>query len=154
MSQWSPTSWQSHPLNQGVDYPDKKKLDDVLEKLSSMPPLITGGEVLKLKEQLKEAALGNRFLLQGGDCAESFSECTTSNIQNKFKILLQMSLLLIHRLRKPIVRVGRIAGQYAKPRSSSEETKGDVTLPSYRGDLINHPEFTIEKTNPLSKTYA
>jgi 3-deoxy-7-phosphoheptulonate synthase len=151
MSQWSPTSWQSHPLNQGVDYPDKKKLDDVLEKLSSMPPLITGGEVLKLKEQLKEAALGNRFLLQGGDCAESFSECTTSNIQNKFKILLQMSLLLIHRLRKPIVRVGRIAGQYAKPRSSSEETKGDVTLPSYRGDLINHPEFTIEKRTPSPK---
>lgn len=142
MSKWSPFSWQSYPIQQGVDYPDKKTLDEVLTKLTHLPPLVTTGEITKLKEQLREAALGKRFLLQGGDCAESFNECRENNIKNKFKILLQMSLLLIHRLRKPIVRVGRIAGQYAKPRSNPLETKDGVTLPSYRGDLINHPDFT------------
>lgn len=142
MSEWSPYSWQSYEVGQHVDYPDQGLLDKVLTKLEHLPPLVTVGEIDKLKTQLAEAALGKRFLLQGGDCAESFDECKENNITNKFKILLQMSLLLIHRLRKPIVRVGRIAGQYAKPRSSDTETKEGVTLPSYRGDLINHPHFT------------
>ena len=142
MSEWSPLSWQSHAVKQHVNYPDEGLLDKVLTKLEHLPPLVTVGEITKLKEQLSDAALGKRFLLQGGDCAESFDECKENNIKNKFKILLQMSLLLIHRLRKPIVRVGRIAGQYAKPRSSATETKEGITLPSYRGDLINHPHFT------------
>lgn len=148
MTHWSPSSWKKKTLNQQVTYPSDTDLNQVLTKLSTLPPLVTTGEVNQLKEQLKDAALGNRFLLQGGDCAESFHECKTTNITNKFKILLQMSLILVHRLRKPIVRVGRIAGQYAKPRSSDTEIQNGITLPSYRGDLINQPAFTEEARIP------
>jgi 3-deoxy-7-phosphoheptulonate synthase len=121
---------------------------DVVARLSKLPPLVTSWEVETLKRQLAEAAEGKRFLLQGGDCAESFEECEPGVIVNKLKILLQMSLILIHGSKKPIIRVGRFAGQYAKPRSAETETRGKVTFPSYRGDMINCPNFTkAERTH-------
>lgn len=123
-------------------YPDQESLGRVLESLERLPPLVTSWEVEKLKAQLGEVARGDRFLLQGGDCSESFEECDSDTIAGKLKILLQMSFVLIHGSKKRVTRVGRFAGQYAKPRSSDMETKDDVTLPSYRGDLVNRLEFT------------
>ena len=106
-------------------------------ELHALPPLVTSWEILTLKQQLAEAQEGKRFLLQGGDCAESFDDCTSAVISNRLKVLLQMSLVLVHGLRLPVVRVGRFAGQYAKPRSTDTETSDGVTLPSYRGDIVN-----------------
>ncbi|MES9904448.1 MAG: 3-deoxy-7-phosphoheptulonate synthase class II, partial [Sedimenticola sp.] len=120
----------------------------VLAQLSQLPPLVTSWEIEALKGQLAAASRGEAFLLQGGDCAENFSDCTSPIIANKLKILLQMSLMLIHGLNKRVIRVGRIAGQYAKPRSADSETIDGATLPSYRGDLINGPEFTVEARTP------
>ena len=111
-------------------------------QLHELPPLVTSWEILSLKNLLAEAAEGRRFLLQGGDCAESFDDCTSPLISNRLKVMLQMSLVLVHGLKLPIVRVGRFAGQYAKPRSADIETRGDISLPSYRGDLVNAPAFT------------
>ncbi len=139
---WDPTSWQAKPTAQQTIYPDSKAVKKVIAKLSQLPPLVTSFEIEELKTQLGEAALGRRFLLQGGDCAESFADCNAHAITNKLKILLQMSLILLHGLRKPIIRVGRMAGQYAKPRSAESEAQNDVILPSYRGDLINRAPFT------------
>ncbi len=119
----------------------------MLAQLSTLPPLVTSWEIESLKGQLAEAAEGRRFLLQGGDCAERFDECESSAIASKLKILLQMSLVLVHGTRKRVIRVGRFAGQYAKPRSEDLETRDGVTLPSYRGDLINHAGFS-----PLERT--
>jgi 3-deoxy-7-phosphoheptulonate synthase len=148
MNQWHPTSWQAKPAKQQANYPSQEALDATLEQLSLLPPLATSWEIEALKGQLAAAARGEAFLLQGGDCAENFSDCNAQMITNKLKILLQMSLLLIHGLNKPVIRVGRIAGQYAKPRSADTETIDGVTLPSYRGDLINGPEFTPEARIP------
>lgn len=148
---WSPFSWQSFPAQQEVIYPDEKKLQGTIKQLSQRPPLITAGEINILKEKLAMVGRGEAFILQGGDCAESFSECNTQNITNKFKILLQMSVILLYGLRKPVIRVGRIAGQYAKPRSSNTEVKNDISLPSYRGDLINKDGFTLEERTPNPK---
>jgi len=120
----------------------------VVEEISKLPPLVTSWEVLALKTQLAEAARGQRFLLQGGDCAESFDHCDSGTIANKLKILLQMSLALTHGGEKQVIRVGRFAGQYAKPRSADFETRDGVTLPSYRGDLINRQEFTAAGRTP------
>ena len=120
----------------------------MVEEISKLPPLVTSWEVGALKTQLAEAARGERFLLHGGDCAESFDHCDSPTIANKLKILLQMSLVLTHGSRKRVIRLGRFAGQYAKPRSEEFETRGDVTLPSYRGDLINRPEFTEAARTP------
>src|SRR5690606_14257744 len=103
---------------------------------------VTSWEIFALKQQLAEAQEGKRFLLQGGDCAENFADCESATISNRLKVLLQMSLVLVHGLRKPLIRVGRFAGQYAKPRSADTETRDGMTLPSYRGDVINAPEFT------------
>src|SRR2546426_5713599 len=139
---WSPTSWQAKPALQQPVYPDPHALVDVLARLSRLPPLVTSWEVEALKAQLAEAARGERFLLQGGDCSESFEDCEPGIIANKLKILLQMSLVLVHGSRKRVIRVGRFAGQYAKPRSASTETQGDITLQSYRGDMINRTGFT------------
>src|SRR5688572_27408025 len=130
-SDWSPTSWQSRPAAQQPVYPDSERLQQVLQELSCLPPLVTSWEIERLKTQLAEAARGERFLLQGGDCAETFADCTSAIIANKLKILLQMSLVLVHGTRRKVVRVGRFAGQYAKPRSEDMETRGDVTLPSF-----------------------
>ena len=145
---WQPASWRRYPALQQPQYPDVAALDAVVDELHALPPLVTSREVLTLKQQLADAQEGRRFLLQGGDCAESFVDCTPDIISNRLKVLLQMSLVLVHGLRLPVVRVGRFAGQYAKPRSSDNETRGDVTLPCYRGDIVNAPEFTAEARVP------
>ena len=145
---WHPASWQSHEAKQQATYPDLSELQASLDELSNLPPLVTSWEILSLKEQIAQAQAGERFFLQGGDCAESFAECNSEVITNRLKVLLQMSLALTHGLQKPVVRVGRFAGQYAKPRSSDIETRGDITLPSYRGDLVNSVEFTKEARRP------
>ena len=140
-SNWTPDSWRSRAALQQPNYPDLAALEGVQNELALLPPLVTSWEILALKKQLAEAQEGKRFLLQGGDCAESFSDCESGLISNRLKVLLQMSLVLVHGLRLPVVRVGRFAGQYAKPRSTDTETKDGITLPSYRGDFINQPEF-------------
>ncbi|MFN7096402.1 MAG: class II 3-deoxy-7-phosphoheptulonate synthase [Gammaproteobacteria bacterium] len=145
---WSPQSWKSQPIIQQPIYPSEHAVEHIIHELEKMPPLVTYHEVDTLRAALAEAQQGKRFLLQGGDCAESFSDCHTDNITNKLKILLQMSLILLHGMKKPIIRVGRVAGQYAKPRSADTETRGNLTLPSYRGDLINEPAFTEESRTP------
>jgi len=148
MNNWHPASWQEKTAKQQASYPSKEALDEVIHQLSELPPLITSWEIEELKSQLAAAARGEAFLLQGGDCAENFSDCNSPIITNKLKILLQMSLVLIHGLEKRVIRVGRIAGQYAKPRSADNETRDGITLPSYRGDLINGPEFTAAARIP------
>ncbi len=139
---WKPASWRERQALQQPTYANADELEGVLGELHALPPLVTSREVLNLKQQLAEAQEGKRFLLQGGDCAEIFDDCTPEVISNRLKVLLQMSLVLVHGLRLPVVRVGRFAGQYAKPRSTDAETKDGVTLPSYRGDMVNGPEFT------------
>jgi 3-deoxy-7-phosphoheptulonate synthase len=145
---WSPASWQTKPALQQPNYPDARAVEDVVREMSLLPPLVTSWEIERLKSQLAEAASGERFLLQGGDCAESFEECTSPSITNKLKILLQMSLVLVHGARRRVIRVGRFAGQYAKPRSEDLETRDGITLPSYRGDLINRVAFTVADRTP------
>ncbi len=120
----------------------------MIGELAKLPPLVTSWEIETLKSQLAEAAMGKRFLLQGGDCAERFDDCESTAIANKLKILLQMSLVLVHGMRKRVIRVGRFAGQYAKPRSNDVETRGEQSLPAYRGDIVNRPEFTAEARRP------
>jgi 3-deoxy-7-phosphoheptulonate synthase len=145
---WAPDSWQRCEAEQMPIYPDPEKCKEIVSNLSSLPPLVTSWEVEELKGQLAEAAMGKRFLLQGGDCSESFDDCDPSIIANKLKILLQMSLIMVVGSKKPVTRVGRIAGQYAKPRSSDLETRDEVSLPSYRGDLINRIGFSEEERTP------
>ncbi len=145
---WSPRSWRALPARHQPTYPDEAALHDVQDRLAVLPPLVTSWETRALKAQLAEAAAGQRFLLQGGDCAERFTECTADVIAGRLKILLQMSLVLVYGLKMPVVRVGRFAGQYAKPRSSDEERRGAVALPSYRGDIVNRPAFTPEARRP------
>lgn len=151
MQEWSPASWQHYAYLQAATYADQEQLNKVVEQLSLMPPLVTSGEVKRLKKEIARAGRGEAFILQGGDCAESFNDCRPDVISNKLKIILQMSLILLYGLRKPIIRVGRIAGQYAKPRSSDFETIEGITLPSYRGDIVNSPEFTQAAREPNSK---
>ncbi len=148
MSTWEPSSWRQRPASQQPSYPDQGKLDEAIGELASLPPLVTSWEVERLKSQLAEAAEGRRFLLQGGACAERFDQCSADIITNKLKVLLQMSLVLTYGLKRRIIRVGRFAGQYAKPRSSDTETRDGVSLPSYRGDLVNGPDFTEAERVP------
>lgn len=145
---WSPESWRSRLASHQVVYPDRSAVESAVAELRSLPPLVTSGEVEKLRGYIAEAQEGRRFLLQGGDCAETLADCRDDIIANKLKILLQMSLVLVHGLKKPVIRVGRFAGQYSKPRSSPTETRGGVTLPSYFGDLVNRAEFTAEARTP------
>jgi len=140
MSPWNPHSWQRFPAMQQPDYADPSELEAVLARLRRMPPLVVPQEVDRLRGLLAEAAAGRRFLLQGGDCAEQFKDCTAESIAGKLRVLLQMSVALTHGGRKPVVRVGRIAGQFAKPRSRPTETVRGRELPSYRGDLVNSLE--------------
>lgn len=140
-SNWRPDSWRALPAAQQPTYPDKTALDQALADLAQLPPLVTSWEILALKQQLADAAAGRRFLLQGGDCAENFVDCRSDRIADRLKILLQMSLVLVHGLEIPVVRVGRFAGQYAKPRSTDTETRDGTTLPSYRGDIVNDVAF-------------
>ncbi|MEO8797254.1 MAG: 3-deoxy-7-phosphoheptulonate synthase class II [Polyangiaceae bacterium] len=142
MTAWSPSSWKTKPSAHPADYAPGSDFDDAITKLSDLPPLVTSWEIEQLKGLLAEAQLGRRFVLQGGDCAETIADCRESIITSKLKILLQMSLVLVQATRRPVVRIGRFAGQYAKPRSSPTETKDGLELPSYFGDLYNRPEFT------------
>ena len=145
---WTPASWQQRVAAQQPAYPDAQALAAALDEIRALPPLVTSMEILALKRQLADAAEGKRFLLQGGDCAESFSDCDSGTISSRLKVLLQMSVVLIHGLRMPVVRVGRFAGQYAKPRSTDVEARDGVTLPSYRGDIVNGPEFSAAARTP------
>ena len=148
LSNWTPDSWLKRPATQQPAYPDPEALARAVTDLARLPPLVTSWEIEELKGLLAGAAEGRQFLLQGGDCAESFEDCESSSIAAKLKILLQMSLVLVHGGKRGVIRVGRIAGQYAKPRSADTETRGDVTLPTYRGDLVNQPGFTVEERTP------
>jgi len=145
---WSPDSWRSKPIVQVPEYPDKAQLAEVEAKLATFPPLVFAGEARQLKKELAGVAAGNGFLLQGGDCAESFLEHRADNIRDFFRVFLQMAVVLTFAGGCPVVKVGRLAGQFAKPRSSPVEKKGDVELPSYRGDIINGAEFTPEARTP------
>jgi 3-deoxy-7-phosphoheptulonate synthase len=142
LPEWTPQSWRGRTALQQPEYSDSTALDRVLEELRQLPPLVTSWEIVQLHQQLAEAASGRRFVLQGGDCAERFVDCRSGRIANTLKVLLQMSLVLTVGAQRPVIRMGRFAGQYAKPRSVSAETRDGVTLPSYRGDIINRPEFT------------
>ena len=144
MISWHLRSWQNAKQEQQPDYPEPAALDRAVDRLSELPPLVTPDEVNLLKQQIAEAAEGKRFIIQAGDCAESFSECSAEAISRRVKILQQMSLVLMQGYSKPVTTIGRIAGQYAKPRSSALETIGDLSLPCYRGDLINNRDFTLE----------
>jgi 3-deoxy-7-phosphoheptulonate synthase len=145
---WARNSWRLKPATQQPNYPDPDALHAAVRKLSALPPLVTAWEIGALQKQLAEAADGKRFVLQGGDCAERFDDCATGAITNKLKILLQMSLVLINGGKKPVTRIGRFAGQYAKPRSDDFETRNGVKLPSYRGDVVNRPAFTADARIP------
>ncbi|HEX2020801.1 MAG TPA: 3-deoxy-7-phosphoheptulonate synthase, partial [Aurantimonas sp.] len=138
---WNPASWRSMPIEQVPDYPDPMALADTEKKLATYPPLVFAGEARKLTRALGEVAEGRGFLLQGGDCAESFAEHGADNIRDFFRAFLQMAVVLTFAASQPVVKVGRIAGQFAKPRSSNNETRDGKTLPSYRGDIINGIEF-------------
>ncbi len=146
--EWSPDSWRARTALQQPEYPDPAALETVLAELRQLPPLVTSWEIVRLQEQLAEAARGERFVLQGGDCAERLMDCRPARITNALKVLLQMSLVLVVGARRPVTRIGRFAGQYAKPRSANEETRNGLSLPSYRGDIINRPEFSVEARTP------
>ena len=139
---WRPDSWRDKSSAHQPAYDDAHALAAALAALSVLPPLVTSGEVDHLRDLFADAQSGRRFILQGGECAETFADCVPSVITNRLKVLLQMSLILEHGLGKPVVRVGRFAGQYAKPRTVETETIGGETLPVYRGDLVNGAEFT------------
>jgi 3-deoxy-7-phosphoheptulonate synthase len=148
MTKWSPSSWRAKPIQQVPSYPDAAALKDVEARLATFPPLVFAGEARKLKKQLAQVAAGNAFLLQGGDCAESFSEHSADNIRDFFRVFLQMAVVLTYAAASPVVKVGRIAGQFAKPRSSPLEKQGDLELPSYRGDIINDLAFNPQAREP------
>ena len=137
MSAWSPGSWRSRPAVQQPEYDDPQALEAACAEVATLPPLVSSGEVEVLRTQLAEAALGRRFVLHGGDCAERFTDCTGDAITRKLKILLQMSLVLTYGARKPVIRIGRVAGQYGKPRSSPTEVVDGVEMSTFRGDIVN-----------------
>jgi len=145
---WSKNSWKSYEAKQLPTYSDENKLNSVLDSLSSMPPLIFAGETRSLKSQIYQVQKGEAFYLQGGDCAESFSELNPNTIRDTFKLILQMAVVLTYATNTPVVKLGRIGGQFAKPRSSDFEEKDGLKLPSYRGDIINSHEFTKESREP------
>jgi len=148
MSEWSKNSWRDKPRIQMPDYPDATALDAVEQQLSVYPPLVFAGEARRLKADLAKASRGEAFLLQGGDCAESFDQFSADAIRDTFKVMLQMAIVLTHGAKVPVIKVGRMAGQFAKPRSAPTETQGGVELPSYRGDIINKLDFSAEARIP------
>ena len=158
MKNWKKNSWRKYPVKHIPEYPNKKELDTVLDKIGTFPPLVFAGETRHLKDQLADVVDGKAFLLQGGDCAESFAEFNPDNIRDTFKLMLQMSLVLTYSASLPVVKVGRIAGQFSKPRSSPLESKDGVELPSYLGDNINGMEFNEKSRVPdpkrLFKAYS
>ncbi len=145
---WTPHSWKARPIEQMPDYPDPGALAEVEERLRRFPPLVFAGEARRLKAALGNVAEGRGFLLQGGDCAESFAEFHPDNIRDTFRVMLQMAVVLTYGAACPVIKLGRMAGQFAKPRSSNTETIDGVTLPSYRGDSINAMEFTAAARTP------
>jgi 3-deoxy-7-phosphoheptulonate synthase len=145
---WTPQSWRTREALQQPEYPDAAALEAALAELRQLPPLVTSWEIVQLRELLGEAAAGHCFVLQAGDCAERFSACTSPRITNSLKVLLQMSLVLVMGAQRPVIRMGRFAGQYAKPRSAATEVRDGVELPSYRGDNVNRSEFTREARTP------
>ncbi|ASC06382.1 phospho-2-dehydro-3-deoxyheptonate aldolase [Acetobacter pasteurianus] len=145
---WMPDSWRSFPVKQIPSYPDQAALKTVEDRLSSYPPLVFAGEVRTLRNHLAQAATGQAFVLQGGACAESFGEFKANIVRDTFRVLLQMAVVLTFGAKVPVVKIGRMAGQFAKPRSSDTETVNGVTLPSYRGDIINGSDFTPESRIP------
>ena len=145
---WKPDGWQDRPAIQQPSYADAEHLSRVVDKLGQLPPLVTSWEIESLRDKITAAQQGRAFVLQGGDCSENFEECTSVNIVTKLKILLQMSIVMTTGLKRPIIRVGRLAGQFAKPRSADMETRDGVSLPSYRGDLVNRMAFTPEDREP------
>ncbi|MCJ1484240.1 Aromatic/aminoadipate aminotransferase 1 [Schaereria dolodes] len=153
--EWSPSSWTLKPIKQDVTYEDRGALENALAKLERLPPIVTPTEIIKLKKSLKDVALGKALLLQGGDCAELFDYCGQSTIESKIKLLLQMSLVLIWGAKKPVVRIARMAGQFAKPRSSPTEMHNGVEIPSFRGDNINgyNPEDRTPDPSRLVAAY-
>jgi 3-deoxy-7-phosphoheptulonate synthase len=145
---WSPTSWKSKAEAQAIVYEDSAALETVLARLRQLPPLVTSWEIERLKRLLADAQEGRRFLVQGGDCAETLADCRSPVIADKLKILLQMSLVMVHEGKRPVIRVGRFAGQYAKPRSNPVEDREGVVRPSYFGDLVNREAFTEDGRRP------
>jgi len=145
---WTPASWRLREAQQQPCYDDRAQLENVARRIGKLPPLVTSGEIQELKRALADAQEGRRFLLHGGDCAESFGDCDADTIVNRLKVLFQMSLILGHGLKQPVIRVGRFAGQYAKPRSSDRETVGGETLPSFRGDIVNAAAFDAAARRP------
>ena len=148
MDKWQKSDWRAKPRVQMPDYLDTDKLSAVEAQLAKYPPLVFAGEARSLKAKLAAASRGEAFLLQGGDCAESFAEFSADTIRDTFKVLLQMAVMLTYGAKVPVVKVGRMAGQFAKPRSSATETQSGVELPSYRGDIINELAFTPEARIP------
>jgi 3-deoxy-7-phosphoheptulonate synthase len=148
MERWSPDSWRSKPIVQVPTYTDPAALADVEKQISGFPPLVFAGEARKLKKHLAQVCAGEAFLLQGGDCAESFAEHSADNIRDFFRVFLQMAVVMTFGAAMPVVKVGRIAGQFAKPRSAPTETIDGVALPSYRGDIVNDIAFTPEAREP------
>lgn len=152
MNDWQPQSWRDKLDPQQVVYTDRDAVERARATLASLPPLVTSWEIERLREHIAQAQRGERFVLQGGDCAEMLADCKPETITNQLKILLQMSLVLVHGTKKPVVRIGRLAGQYAKPRSSKTETRSvdgtDLTLPSYFGDLVNRSIFSEKDRLP------
>lgn len=141
-SQWSPSSWTSRPIKQQPNWPDEAAYDRALKQIASMPPLVFAGEARSLQANLAKVAAGNAFLLQAGDCAESFEEFSADNIREKLRVILQMAVVLTYSMGVPVVKVGRIAGQFAKPRSSDTEVIGDLEIPSFRGHIVNDATAT------------
>ena len=151
MKNWKPNSWRKYPVKHVPSYESEKELNQVLNKIKSFPPLVFAGETRHLKDQLSQVVDGKAFLLQGGDCAESFAEFNPDNIRDTFKVILQMSLVLTYSASLPIIKLGRIAGQFAKPRSAPTEKQGDKELPSYLGDNINAIDFNEKARRPDPK---
>lgn len=150
-AQWTKSSWRNHSALQQPNWPNEKEVEKVLANLETLPPLVFAGEIRSLKDQLAKAARGDAFLLQGGDCSENFAQVTAPKIRETLKVLLQMAIVLTYAGGKPVIKVGRIAGQFAKPRSSDNETIDGVTLPSYRGDMVNNAEFNEKARLPNPK---
>ena len=151
LEHWSPSSWRQHPKQQIPDYPDENLLNEVELELNQYPPLVFAGEARNLKKRLAQVSKGEAFLLQGGDCAESFQDFRANSIRDNLRVLLQMAIILMFSEKKNVIKVGRVAGQFAKPRSNDSETRNGVTLPTYRGDIINGFEFDLQSRTPDPK---
>jgi 3-deoxy-7-phosphoheptulonate synthase len=153
---WSPSSWQKFKVSQPPNYENEEELNEAIQKIKKFSPLVFAGEVRSLHEQLAKACQGQGFLIMGGDCAEAFDEFNVDHVRDTFRVILQMSLVLTFGAAMPIIKVGRMAGQFAKPRSDPDEVKDGVALPSYRGDIINREDFTAEarRHNPQNMVEA